>query len=210
MTLKSTISNPVFLLLALTGLLMADVPKKAPLSNYSALWGNSPFTSKPPPPEAGPQTNPLDDYALIGVSPISGHGYRVTMMNKKQPDQRITVDSGSAKTDFKIIEVVRKSGDPLGTTVRMTSGSMTGTVSFDRQLLTLVSAAPVNNPQPGQPQIQPPGQPNMPPGVPGQPQMRQPRPRVIPPPVPQAAAAPPGQAIAPQTAKDVRIPRRRN
>lgn len=196
---------------------MADVPKKAPLSNYSALWGNSPFTSKPLPPPAGPETNPLDDFALIGVSPISGNGYRVTMLNKKQPDQRITVDSGSAKTDFKIIEVVRKSGDPLGTTVRMTSGSMTGTVSFDRQLLALVPAA-VNNPQPGQPQIQPPGQPNMPPGVPGQPQMRQPRPRVIPPPMPQPGipgqpipqAGIPGQAVAPQIPKDVRVPRRRN
>ena len=31
----------------------ADLPKKAPITKYTGLWTNSPFTSKPPPPEAG-------------------------------------------------------------------------------------------------------------------------------------------------------------
>ena len=89
----------LLLALALTGWAAADLPRKAPITKYTGLWTNSPFTSKPPPPEAGPVANPLEDYALAGVSPISG-GYRVTLLNKKKPDERITVDSDKPKERF--------------------------------------------------------------------------------------------------------------
>ncbi len=186
--MKSPLSNPVLLLLALTGLAAADLPKKAPISRYTSLWTNSPFTSKPPPPGPGEVADPLGDYALIGVSPITGNdGYRVTLINKKKPDERITVDSNKTVGGFKILGVTRKPGDPLGTVVRMSSGTTTGTVAFDEKLLTVVAAkappAQVAPPQvPGQPaQPVPPGQ--------AQP-IRQPRPRVVPPPAPQAGGAP--------------------
>ncbi|MBK1816148.1 hypothetical protein JIN84_11035 [Luteolibacter yonseiensis] len=173
------------LLLALIGMTHADVPKKAPLSRYQGLWLNSPFTSKPPPPEAGPVNNPLDDYALLGVSSIGEKGEtRVTLINKKTPDERITVDSGATVKGFKIVKVNHKQGNPLGTVVEMMSGSQKGTVSFDEKLLTI--AAPKAPPQaqvPPQPGAQP-----QPPPQPGQPIPRQPRPRVVPPPVPQPAA----------------------
>lgn len=190
--MKSPVSNPVFLLLAFAGLASADLPKKVPLTRYSGLWVNSPFTSKPLVQGDAPVNNPLDEYALIGVSPIGGAGYRVTLINKKKPDERITVDSDSAKTGFKILEVIRKAGDPLGTVVRMSSGSMSGTVSFDQKLLTL-AAAPAAK-APGQPpgqaaQPNPPGQQQPPPG---QANLRQPRARVVPPP-----AAPPGGQVQP-------------
>lgn len=184
--------------LALIGVAVAETPKKAPLTKYTRLWTDSPFTSKPPPPEQGPEANPLEDYALVGVSPISD-GFRVTLMNKKTPDERIYVESGKTVEGFKIIEVVKKAGDPLGTVVRMMSGSMTGTVAFDEKLLTLKTAAPATpggrpgQPgQPGQPlqpgQIQP-GQPGQ--TVPGQPTAApQIRPRVVPPPTTGAAPTP--------------------
>ncbi len=181
--------------LALAGAAFADLPKKAPLSRYSSLWSNSPFTSKPPPAEAGAASNPLDDYALIGVSPIGGTGYRVTLLNKKKPDERITVDSDKPSKDgFKILEVIRKAGDPLGTTVRMNSGSMTGTVAFDTKLLTLAAApkAAVQPPQPGQPPV--PGQPQP---QPANPNLRQPRPRVVPPPAPGIPGQPQPAAVPP-------------
>lgn len=171
---------------------LADLPRKMPITNYSSLWNNSPFTSKPPPPGPGEEINPLDDYALIGVSPI-GQGYRVTLINKKTPTDRITVDSGSSRSGFEILGITRKPGDPLGTEVRMRSGSKTGTVSYDDTLLTI--AAPVAAP-PQNPQVVP----GMPPGVGpnGQPvPQRQPRPRVVPPPAPQAAAQAAPQAAQP-------------
>lgn len=205
--MKFPVSRPVLLLLALTGVVAADLPKKAPISRYTSLWTNSPFTSKPPPPEAGPLNNPLDDYALIGVSPISDKdGYRVTLINKKKPEERITVDSNKTASGFKILGVTRKSGDPLGTVVRMSSGSMTGTVSFDQKLLTIAAAKPPQAvpPAPGQP-VQPaqPGQP----APNGQPP-RQPRPRVVPPPTTPAAGAP--AQPAPPASKSQRPPRRGN
>ena len=178
----------LLLTLALTGLAVADLPKKAPLTKYAGLWTNSPFTSKPPQPEAGPTVNPLEDYALAGVSPVDG-GYRVTLLNKKKPEDRIIVESDRPREGFKILEVIRKPGDPLGTIVRMSSGSVTGTVSFDEKFLTLAAPAAAKvNPKmplgaaiPGQ--IPQPSQPGQPP--------QQARPRVVP---------PPGQPARPTTA----------
>jgi hypothetical protein len=194
---------PIFILCLLAGVAAADLPKKAPISRYTPLWTNSPFTSKPPPPAAGPENNPLDDYSLIGISPINDNGYRVTLINKKKPEERITVDSGSTKTGFKILSVTRKAGDPLGTVVNMMSGSMKGSVSFDQKLLTL-AAAPAAKAVPPVP-----GQPPQPPAQAGQvPQpMRQPRPRVVPPPAPAAAGqAPAASQPAPQNQRPQRRP----
>ena len=200
----------LLLTLALTGWAAADLPKKVPPTKYSTLVSNSPFTSKPPPPEPGPTVNPLEDYALGGVSPIVG-GWHVTLLNKKKPDERITIDSDRPKEGIKILGVTRKPGDPLGTVVRLTMGSSTGTVGFDEKLLTLAAPpAPKVAPKlpPGihpqaQPQVQP-GQPN--PGI------RQPRPRVVPPPTPGAppAAAPqPPQAPQGQSNSSSHRPDRR-
>lgn len=165
----------------------SQVPQKAPLSRYIGLWQDSPFTSKPPPPEAGPLIDPLKDYVLLGVSPIRG-GYRVTMMDKKAMEKRITVDSDNLSSEYKILGVSRKPGDPLGTSVQMSIGTATGTVRYDENTLVLAAAAP-------QPQAAPPGQPPLniaqpPPMIDGQQPVRQPRPRVVPPPAPAANGQP--------------------
>lgn len=190
--------------LLLTSWVVAELPRKMPVNNYSSLWKNSPFTSRPPPPPPGEEVNPLDDYALIGVSPIGSGGYRVTLINKNQPDQRIMVDTGVNRSGFEILGITRKAGDVLGTEVRMRSGTTTGTVSYDEKLLTIASpqAAPPQQAQPVNPNGQPiPPQIGVqPPGVNqnGQPiPQRQPRPRVVPPPAadtPQQLAQPPKPA----------------
>ncbi len=175
---------PLLLILpALTAVLHAGVPQKQPLGNYAKLWTDSPFTAKPPVAGAGPVANPLEDYALLGVSPIGNNGYRVTLINKKKPDQRITVESGRTSADgLSIIKVNREAGQPLKTTVEMSSGAMQGTVSFDEKLLTI--AAPPPTAPPGQAPGQMPPQIQVQPGAPGQVIQKQPRPRVVPPPAP--------------------------
>lgn len=205
--MKSPISNPVSLLLALASVALADVPKKTPNTKYSGLWTNSPFTSKPLVEPGAPPENPLDDYVLLGVSSLGTKNYRVTMINKKKPDEpRIYVETNRDSKGFKILGVTRKEGDPTGTVVRMQSGSMTGTVSYDKKLLTLAPPlAPRNNGlPPGQAGQAPPGGPNL---VPGQvqpgaagnpPGGRQPRPRVVPPPAPATGGqVQPGQVQPP-------------
>ena len=158
---------------------VAEVPRAVPVTRYAGLWTDSPFTTKPPPAEAAPEANPLEDYALGGISPISG-GYRVTLLNRKNPEERIVLPDNP---DFKVLSVQYATGNPLGTTVRLSTGSKTGTVSFDEKLLAL-KAAPAAPPPPQ------PGQPQNPPGIPAQPGaaaapppngQRAPRPRVVPP-----------------------------
>lgn len=208
MNLKSSLTILSSLAL-LTGWASADVPKKQPLQKYSILWNNSPFTSKPIITGGPVEVDPFIDYALIGVAPIVG-GYRVTMMNKKSPETRITVDSDNPKSTFKIVRVNRKMGDPLGTTVTMTSGSQTGTVSYDDKLLTLAVAkvAPAANGQPPQPgQINQPGQPPQGPG--NNNIQRTPRPRVVPPPTPNGGAAVPQPAQAQPAQQNLQRPERR-
>jgi hypothetical protein len=170
---------PIFLLIALTARAAADLPKKAPVTRYTSLWTNSPFTTKPPPPVAGQEANPLEDYALGGISPVSG-GNRVTLLNRKKPDERITIDPNDS-SGFKVLAVNRIDGKPMGTTVRLSTAGKEGTVAFDESLLVLKTAAP--QPQqpmnPGMPQ-QPNAANGQPPGVDNAP--RQPRPRVVTPP----------------------------
>jgi hypothetical protein len=164
--------------LALAGWTMAGLPKKAPITLYAGLWTNSPFTSKPPPPPPVETVNPLEDYSLAGVSPIGG-GYRITLLNKKKPEERLMIDTDKPKGEFKILEVMYTPGDPLATVVSLSTGSKTGTVAFDEKYLTLAAAptaranpkSPTGIPIPGgQPALQP-----------GQQPQRQPRPRVVPP-----------------------------
>lgn len=168
----------------------ADLPKKAPLTKYSGLIQNSPFTSKPvvgPPP---PTANPLEDYSLSGVSPIAS-GYQVTLINKKNPEERIPVRTNETnKQGFKILEVNRKEGNPLGTTVRLSSSVGTGTVAFDEKYLTLATP-PAAKPQANaQPQV---GAAHNPVTQSGTQPGRQPRPRVVPPPQPGGAQGTPFQ-----------------
>lgn len=186
MPFKATL---LLILPALTAVLQAEVPQKRPLGNYANLWTNSPFTAKPPVAGAGPIANPLDDYSLLGVSPIAD-GYRVTLASKKQPDKRIVVESGRTSEGFAIIKVNREAGQPLKTTVEMSSGAQKGVVSFDSNFIKITTPPP-NNPQAlgqGAPQVQ--GQP-----APNQQNQqiiqRQPRPRVVPPPAPGAPNANP-------------------
>lgn len=191
----------LLLALALAGWAAAATPTKAPINKYTNLWKNSPFTSKPPPPEAGPVVNPLENYALSGVSPIGGDRYRVTMIDKKNPAERIIVETGK-KSDYEIIAVNRKSGDPLGTVVRMKAGGSVGTVAFEEKLLVIAptaSAAPRGNP------ALPPGLAPKAANIPGQAPTRQPRPRVVPPPPTTQAQ----QQAKPASSNNTR-PERRN
>jgi hypothetical protein len=181
-----TAPRMLLLALALTGWAAADLPKKAPVTKYSRLWTDSPFTSKPPPQEIGPIANPLEDWTLIGVSPIKS-GHRVTIMNKKDPTQRVAVETNKTVQGFKILSVDRKADDSRATVVRMQSDSSTGTVAYEEKYLTLAPPPAAKKTAPKLPPGIVPGQ------IPGQPQIRQPRPRVVPPPTPKPATPTSGQ-----------------
>jgi len=193
----------ILLFIALTATAFAKPPRVVPTTKYTRLWTDSPFTTKPPPPPPPEAVNPLEDYALGGISPIPG-GYRVTLLNRKNPEERIILPENQ---DFKILSVQYATGNPLETTVRVSTGSKSGTVAFDKTLLTLKAAPAPPPPQQGQPQQPVPGQQ---PAATGAEAPRAPRPRVVPP----AGAAnqgggnsPPG--VAPNTQQGTSQPNQR-
>lgn len=147
--MKSSISL-CLLLLAAAGLSVAEVPRKPVPSKYRSLWTDSPFTTDPV-VTPGDTYNPLQDYVLLGVSP-NEHGYRVTLMNRKTPTERpVIVESHRETKGFKIVEVLRDKDDPMGTRVKLTRGTNTGTVGFEEKFLTLKPAAtPARQPDPTQ------------------------------------------------------------
>lgn len=193
-------SVTAFLLFLACGAAFADVPKKQPLTKYSKLWNDSPFTSKPVINNNALEVNPFEDYTLVGVSSIEG-GYRVTLLNKKKPDERVFLESaGTNPEGFKILGVEKKPGDPLGTTVRIGKGSQTGLVAFDSKLLALKAVPQNRGPKPGRnningilqnnPNAQPiPGQAPVQDGGNSPIPQRQPRPRIVPPPGANAQGA---------------------
>lgn len=184
MTAMKTFSILLLTAAGLCSLAYANVPKKEPLVKYTGLWTNSPFTSKPPVIIAENAPNILDDYTLTGIAPVPG-GYRINIMSKKDPNVKEVIEPGKAGK-FSVVSVNRNPGTYLGTTVVLSTGSVQGTVSFEKELLTL--KAP--------PAPKPPQQGNLPPGItPAQanPQdpnaaQRQPRPRIVPPPATPNAA----------------------
>lgn len=192
------------LLLATAGLACAAAPQKKNVQTYSPLWTSSPFTSKPPPAERGPEVSAFDDWALGGVSEIDG-GYMITLLHKKnagdtqiiRPSGTRVITKGEMKqlppgdpAAFKVERVEFGKASWKETSVQLSSGGRVGSVKYDDKLMApTASATPAQGRPPGQPgQPVLPGQPGQPgvqnpPGVitPQQPGVRPPRQRVLPP-----------------------------
>lgn len=163
---------------------MADVPLKPNLTQYSKLWTDSPFTSKPIPPE-GPVReveSPLDDFALSGISELKD-GYYVVLINKKKPEERKIIRSGD-NSGFKVLDVQWGVETWKDTVAKIQSGAHTKEIGFDDQVLAVKTAPAQQQPpqaQPGRPVIPGLNQPNQA----AQPGARRPRPRVVRPPTPR-------------------------
>lgn len=181
--------------------LLAEPPSLPSLGRYNALWSDSPFTIKPIVIET--MTDPFEDYALGGVTPLAGGAYLVTLLNKKKPEERIAIPGNTL--GLKLVEVHAGTKGPLSTAVMITNGIKSGLVTFDDKLLVL-KAPVVAKQQPVQANpiyaggnqanggIQPPIQPNLNGQVPVVPQPptqpnangqnlggnRPPRPRTVP------------------------------
>lgn len=106
------------------------------------LVENSPFTSKPQvhKPTAA---SPLESYTLIGVSPVSPDGFRVTLGLRDNPAERITIESGAETGRFEILGVNREANHPARTSVTLRAEGHTGTITFDPAILK-----PVGTPAP--------------------------------------------------------------
>ena len=170
--------------------LLASPPKKPLPSRYSALETSSPFTTPAPPViNTAPIVNPLEDWALGGVTKFPD-GYFVILQNKKKPDEKVVIQPGM-QSEFEVLEVIDGGMDYTETTVKLRYGSSVGVVEFDKKLLAVKAPS----------QKQPQGQPAMIPGLAGREGMRDgnsPRLRTIVPPAVAPVQAD-GQVAPPQT-----------
>lgn len=141
--MKSPIPHSAFVFLALTGAALAAVPTKASPYWQGPLVTRSPFTSPPLVTKDVPAPNALETYGLLGVSSIGNDGYRVTLVHKDKPGERIIVDSNKSENGFKILGVNRVTGDPSATVVRLQFGAESGTVAFDPKLTAIAAKKPV-------------------------------------------------------------------
>lgn len=174
------LSSIILLLISLLASSHADLPVKPNPTRYASLWNDSPFTSKPPPPERAPTTDPFENYALTGIAPVSG-GYRVTIVNKNNLSDKKVIYSDQPG-DLSIVSVNRTSKKAYGTTVVLsTSTGIHGTVAFDREAIKPKAAvvAPENPPNAGLPPGVTNPNPN-PPAAGTPPPVRTPRPRIVP------------------------------
>ncbi|MCF7731885.1 MAG: hypothetical protein K9N23_09360, partial [Akkermansiaceae bacterium] len=176
-------STTALIIAGLAALHAAEVPKQVPVTRYSSLWTQSPFTTPPPPPLEEEKDNPFDELALRGIAPLSNGGYLITLVNIKTPTETITIDT-ERSTDYKVEKVERHPEKLLGTIVHLKKGSMTGTVTYDEKLSKPKAPPPSRKPPvPGQPQTIPGQPPTAQPTLPGG--IRPPRQRVVvPPPAP--------------------------
>ena len=100
----------IFLLFLLfLSFLQGEVPRKKRLNDLRTLWENSPFTIKPI--KTSEEKDQLKDWALAGVSKHPMGGYTVTIVNKKDRNDRRRIqpqNAGYADSnagDFRVLEV---------------------------------------------------------------------------------------------------------
>ncbi len=128
--------------------LLASIPCKRNLSEYSKLWTDSPFTINSNIKAEVKKESYFDKYALVGISPTH-LGYRVTVIDKQSPMQRIILESHKNNQIFQISSVDYIKNKPLEATVTLTHLSERGVLKFDSHS----KPKPLPSPQNIQPQI---------------------------------------------------------
>ena len=139
------------------------IPHAYPASRYQTIWENSPFELEAPPPtNTGPESSLSDEFALVGVTRVRGK--RVVTLLDKKAGTSFDLREDESRNDLKILSVIMKA-DPLLTEVRLSKGSVTGAVGYDKKSVVSVPKRPAQavapNPQAGRPGV---------PSVPGGPQ----------------------------------------
>jgi len=115
----------------------ADAPSKQPNSRYMALWKDSLFTTKPPPPDEV-EDKTFDDWTLVGVAKTPT-GPRVTLLNKKDRTKRITISNGKSVQGFEVVSV-NMSRNYKESTVKIRAGGKVGEIRVDEKMSSLKNA----------------------------------------------------------------------
>ena len=130
------------------GTLLAEPPAKKSLWKYRKLWEQSLVTKKPViEEEKVEEVSELDDYALGGYSKTP-QGYFVSLINTKDPKERLTIGPGIPGSQS--YEVLKVKADPLNFTkaeVLIKAGGKQKWIAYDEKSLTIrqPAARPASN-----------------------------------------------------------------
>lgn len=126
---------------SLVGVLVssADPPRKDSLTKYRQLWEASLVTVKPvieaPAPED--ETTPLDDYTLGGYTRTT-QGYFVSLINTKDPKDRLTIAPGVPGSQaYEVLEVKTDPSNFTSAQVLIKVGNQQKWLSYDEKHLVL-------------------------------------------------------------------------
>lgn len=127
------------ILLATSVLVAAQAPRKDALSKYRQLWEKSLVTIKPDPPEKEVEELPseLDDYVLGGWSQTS-QGYLVSLINSKDPKDRLTIAPGMPnRGGYQVLDVKRDPMNYKSSQVLIQLGANQKWIGYEDKFLTL-------------------------------------------------------------------------
>lgn len=127
------------------GELLAAPPSRPSQARYTKLHRDSPFTSKPISQGTVEAPNPMEDFALGGVSRLND-GYYVILFNKKKAGEKVVLRPGAKDNVFQVEEVKWSDKNWKETEVVLRTGSRTGSVTFEEALLKVKPATPAAKP----------------------------------------------------------------
>lgn len=131
------------LFLVSASLLLAQAPRKEPLTKYRQLWEKSLVTEEPV-EDKGPVEEPpneLDDYVLGGWTQTS-QGYLVSLINTKDPKKRRTIAPGMPNSEgFLVMDVKRDPMNYKSSQVLIQMGPHQKWIGYEDKFLTLQQPA---------------------------------------------------------------------
>lgn len=125
------------ILIASCGFASGQADRKQSLTKYRQLWERSLVTDKPEKVEPPKGPGVLDDYVLGGWTQTS-QGYVVSLINKKNPKERLTIAPGIPNKDgFQVMDAKRDPSGYKGSQVLVRVGGEEGWVGYEDKFLTI-------------------------------------------------------------------------
>ncbi len=123
--------------------LSAAPPRKPTASQFSILVARSPFTIRAASDGSQP-VSPLEkDWMLGSIRPnVTGEGWSVTLINKKNRKQRLRFLPGFPAEGFQLLEVKQDTANPEESKVKVRQGVQEAWISYDESLIRIRQKTP--------------------------------------------------------------------
>lgn len=156
----------------------ATPPQKPVPAQYNGLVTRSPFTIRPVISSQLATSSLERDWMLGSIRPDES-GWRVTLINKKDRNERVRLIPGFHAGGFQLLEVKQDPGASENSKVRVRKGSQTAWIGYDEKLVKLRPASNKINTASQKPAANTKATVNKPP-IPGQTPTTKPRTRYVP------------------------------